>query len=142
MHWAQCGNKFRFQNEFDVLAVIQLPAITSCRVETGQWSAAHLNRTERPIDPTRKAIAPVTATAVRGAIVFIESGSRLRVVVCRNYDPSAASGSVVVVMAAAGLRQPAAHHVADGEKDDVEPCPVGPEVVLMRVGGADEERCE
>src|SRR6185312_14606453 len=38
------------------------------------------------------------------------------------------------------LRQTAAHHVADGQKHDIEPCPVGAEVVLMRVGGTDEER--
>src|SRR6476661_7538714 len=42
-------------------------------------------------------------------------------------------------MAAAGLGQTAAHHVADTQQHNVEPCPIGPEVVLMRVGGTDEE---
>src|SRR6185312_8191741 len=42
-------------------------------------------------------------------------------------------------MAAAGLGQTAAHHVADAQQHNVEPCPIGPEVVLMRVRGTDEE---
>src|SRR6185437_4460676 len=42
-------------------------------------------------------------------------------------------------MAAAGLGQTAAHHVADAQQHNVEPCPIGPKVVLMRVGGTDEE---
>ena len=42
-------------------------------------------------------------------------------------------------MAATGLRQSAAHHVADAKEDDVKPCSVGPEVVFMRVSGTDEE---
>src|SRR6476620_4792314 len=45
-------------------------------------------------------------------------------------------------MAAAGLGQTAAHHVADTQQHNVEPCPIGPEVVLMRVSGTDEERRE
>jgi hypothetical protein len=43
------------------------------------------------------------------------------------------------VVAATGLRQTAAHHVADTQKHDEKPCPVGPEVVLMPVGGTDDE---
>ena len=43
------------------------------------------------------------------------------------------------MVAATGLRQTAAHHVADTQKHDEKPCPVGPEVVLMRVGGTDDE---
>src|SRR6476661_6473765 len=42
-------------------------------------------------------------------------------------------------MAAAGLGQTAAHYVADAQQHNVEPGPIGPEVVLMRVSGTDEE---
>jgi hypothetical protein len=41
---------------------------------------------------------------------------------------------------ATGLRQAAAHHVADAQNHDVEPRPVGSEVILMRVSGTDEGR--
>jgi len=41
---------------------------------------------------------------------------------------------------ATGLRQAAAHHVADAQNHDVEPRPVRSEVILMRVSGTDEGR--
>jgi len=47
-----------------------------------------------------------------------------------------------VVLAAAGLGQTAAYHVADAEQHNVELGPIGAEVILMRVGGTDEERRE
>jgi hypothetical protein len=46
------------------------------------------------------------------------------------------------VLTAAGLGQTAAHHVADAEQHDEEPCPVGLEVVGVPVGGLDQVRHE
>src|SRR6478735_8311371 len=45
-------------------------------------------------------------------------------------------------MAATRLRQPAAHHVADAEDHDVQPCLIGLEIVAMPVGRLDEVRRE
>jgi hypothetical protein len=50
------------------------------------------------------------------------------------------AGLGVVVGGGYRTRQTAAHHVADTQKHEIEPGPVGPEVVLMRVSGTDEER--